>query len=43
MQIRKPTEQDLDALMDLYAHARDFMAANGNPHQWGDRRGRPGN
>lgn len=41
MQIRKATEEDRDALMDLYAHARDFMAANGNPHQWGDRRWPP--
>lgn len=27
---------DLPAMLDIYAAARAFMAANGNPHQWGD-------
>ena len=35
MQIRKSTEADLDRIMDIYAGARAFMAAHGNPHQWG--------
>ena len=28
--------EDLDIVMDIYARARAFMAANGNPTQWGD-------
>ena len=35
MQIRKSTEQDIPRMMDIYAHARAFMAAHGNPNQWG--------
>ena len=23
-------------ILDIYAHAREFMAKNGNPTQWGD-------
>jgi len=33
--IRKATTSDLDALMPVYAAARAYMAANGNPTQWG--------
>ena len=33
--IRKATRADLDALMPVYAAARAYMAANGNPTQWG--------
>ncbi|MDR3324805.1 MAG: pantetheine-phosphate adenylyltransferase [Spirochaetaceae bacterium] len=36
MTIRKTTADDLDAVMRLYAQARQFMRDNGNPHQWGD-------
>ncbi len=35
MNIRKTEKNDLPAVMALYAHARGFMAANGNPTQWG--------
>ena len=35
MQIRKSTLQDVDRMMEIYARARAFMAANGNPNQWG--------
>lgn len=35
MEIRKCTPDDLDTLLQLYADARDFMAKNGNPSQWG--------
>ena len=34
MTIRHSSPEDLDALMDLYSHARRFMQANGNPNQW---------
>jgi len=36
MKIRKSTVADLPRMMEIYAYARDFMAATGNPHQWGD-------
>lgn len=36
MEIRKSTPGDLDTLLQLYADARDFMAKNGNPSQWGN-------
>ncbi|MBO5520933.1 MAG: GNAT family N-acetyltransferase [Eubacterium sp.] len=35
MQIRKTTEQDVDRIMEIYAHAREFMKRHGNPNQWG--------
>ena len=35
MQIRKANECDFDRIMEIYAAARDFMARNGNPNQWG--------
>ena len=35
MRIRKTTEQDLPAVMAIYAAARAFMAETGNPRQWG--------
>ena len=35
MQIRKSQQEDLDRIMEIYAFARDFMAKNGNPNQWG--------
>lgn len=35
-EIRKSTTADIDAIMDLFDAARLFMAANGNPGQWGD-------
>jgi hypothetical protein len=28
--------EDLQEVMDIYAHARAFMAQTGNPNQWGD-------
>ncbi len=36
MEIRKATTEDLNGIMQIYAHARAFMAQTGNPHQWGD-------
>ena len=36
MTIRKTTPRDLDAVMGIYAYAREQMALGGNPHQWGD-------
>ena len=35
MQIRKTTLADLPRVMEIYAAARAFMAAQGNPRQWG--------
>ena len=35
MEIRRSTEQDFERMMAIYAHARAFMAAHGNPNQWG--------
>ena len=35
MLIRHSTEPDLPRIMDIYAHARAFMAETGNPRQWG--------
>ena len=35
MEIRKSTERDFDCIMAIYARARAFMAAHGNPNQWG--------
>jgi len=35
MTIRRTRPDELDDVMAIYAQARVFMAANGNPHQWG--------
>lgn len=35
MKIRNTTPADLDILLKLYDNARSFMAAHGNPAQWG--------
>jgi RimJ/RimL family protein N-acetyltransferase len=35
MNIRKAEYKDLDTIMKIYGHARQFMAENGNPTQWG--------
>ncbi|MDO5110988.1 MAG: GNAT family N-acetyltransferase [Clostridia bacterium] len=35
MQIRHATEADIPRMMEIYAYARRFMAAHGNPRQWG--------
>ncbi|MBQ7535919.1 MAG: GNAT family N-acetyltransferase [Stomatobaculum sp.] len=35
MTIRHSAEQDVPRIMEIYAHARAFMAAHGNPRQWG--------
>lgn len=32
--IRKAVSADLDTLLNIYAHARAFMARTGNPTQW---------
>ena len=33
--IRIARESDLSEILQIYAYARSFMAANGNPNQWG--------
>lgn len=35
MKIRRTTENDFKRIMDIYAHARQYMAETGNPNQWG--------
>ncbi len=35
MEIRHAKAEDLDRIMEIYAHARIFMAEHGNPKQWG--------
>ena len=37
MKIRKSEMTDLSRMMEIYVHARKFMAAHGNPNQWGPR------
>ena len=34
MEIRKTRIDELDAVMEIYAYARQFMAEHGNPNQW---------
>jgi len=36
MFIKKATIQDLPRLLEIYQNARNFMAQNGNPKQWGE-------
>ncbi|MGO5029827.1 GNAT family N-acetyltransferase [Candidatus Agathobaculum pullicola] len=36
MEIRHTQRSDLPLLLEIFAHARRFMAENGNPNQWGD-------
>ena len=33
--IRNAKMQDLPRILEIYAYARQFMAENGNPNQWG--------
>ena len=35
MRVRKSTESDIPGILEIYASARAFMAAHGNPKQWG--------
>ena len=35
MTIRLAEEKDINRIMEIYAFARNFMAKNGNPNQWG--------
>lgn len=35
MEIRRSTNADLSVILELYAHAREFMRSHGNPEQWG--------
>ena len=37
MTIRKTTSADIGTIMEIYEHARAFMAEHGNPTQWGPR------
>ncbi len=41
MEIRRSTEKDFERIMELYEHARLFMAEHGNPNQWGTTRWPP--
>lgn len=41
MEIRNAVEKDFDRIMEIYAHARKFMAEHGNPNQWGPRQWPP--
>jgi len=34
MEVRRARETDKEAIMDIYARAREFMAEQGNPTQW---------
>lgn len=34
--IRLANYEDLNQILDIYAHARKFMASTGNPYQWGN-------
>lgn len=34
--VRNAVQEDLPHILDAYAFARQFMARNGNPTQWGD-------
>ena len=34
MEIRKAEMSDLPRMMEIYAQAREYMRANGNPNQW---------
>ena len=36
MEIRQASIEELDAIMKIYEGARAFMAASGNPDQWGE-------
>jgi len=36
MEIRKGKITDIDAIMEVYSTARQYMAENGNPTQWAD-------
>lgn len=38
MFIRKAFPEELDAIMEIYQRARQFMADHGNPSQWGTTR-----
>lgn len=40
MTIRKTEITDLQAILEIYSRARDFMRESGNPTQWGDDRPR---
>lgn len=36
MEIRHAVPADMEAILDIYSQARQFMAENGNPTQWND-------
>lgn len=35
LKVRRAVMDDLPEMMAIFAHAREFMAAHGNPNQWG--------
>lgn len=42
MRVRRACPEDRDEIFRIYAAARAFMRANGNPTQWGDSQPEPG-
>ena len=36
MEIRKSTDRDADAIIDIFASAKRYMKENGNASQWDD-------
>lgn len=42
MEIRHAVRKDFGRIMELYEHARLFMAEHGNPNQWGATQWPPG-
>lgn len=37
LEVRRATAEDLPRMAEVFASARRYMAANGNPSQWGDK------
>lgn len=37
VEIRHAMQEDFEQIMKIYEYARSFMAAHGNPNQWGPR------
>ena len=36
MTIRKTDPKDIEAVLEIYEHAKEFMHTHGNPAQWAD-------
>jgi L-amino acid N-acyltransferase YncA len=35
MYVRKAVADDMPKILEIYTYAREYMAAHGNPNQWG--------